>query len=248
MSKWDKPFIIQVEQLDDSMIYFLASLPKESFDVVKIIYTKFVNAELKSQTVPRSKKGTTAKLLDLKGSQFKCLRGIELPDVHRLLAEVSNCDITLKEMSSECTSLKLMQKVQLAFIRGTNCSTWKMACEKFPKYVTAEQLEPFKKLDFSGKSLPSTFLTFCQRVLAENENAENSEVVTKEQDNVFYTKKETCHAMFWKVDIKLVTPEKFMVMLKSAVPADSFSFTGFTLSFFDLTTCEQKVSVAMHNI
>lgn len=80
---------LQVEQLDDGMIYFLASLPNESFDLLRDIFVKFVNAELKSQTVPRSKKGTTAKQLDLKGSQFKCLRGVELSDVQRLLTELS---------------------------------------------------------------------------------------------------------------------------------------------------------------
>ena len=33
-----------------------------------------MEAKLKSQSVPSSKKGTTGELLDLKGSQFKYLR------------------------------------------------------------------------------------------------------------------------------------------------------------------------------
>lgn len=40
-------------------------------------------------------------------------------------------------------------------------------------------------------------------------------------------------ALFWKMDIKLVTPNKFMCTLKEAAP-DS-SFPGFSLCFFDLT-------------
>jgi hypothetical protein len=233
---------VQVDQLDDGMIFFLASLPKESFDLVKNIYKKFVDVELKSQTVPRAKKGTTAKQLDLKGSQFKCLRGIEVSNVHRLLVEVSDCTISLREMGSECTALKLMQKVQSAFVRGTNSETWEMACDNFPKYTTSEYLEPFKKLDFSGKSLPSTFLNFCQRVLAENtqcavaENESGSSAITQEQDNIFWVKSHDSIAVFWKTDIKMVIPETFMTMLKNALPANqSLNFSGFTLSIFDLT-------------
>lgn len=131
------------------MIFYLSSLPNQSFDVLKQVYY----AELKSQSVPRSKKGTIGKHLDLKGSQFKCLRGLEVPEVHRLLIEL-NSKISLKEMGNECATIKQMQKVQVAFIRGTNCKNWDEPCERFPLFTTAEQLEPFKKLNFSGKTLP----------------------------------------------------------------------------------------------
>lgn len=135
-------------------------------------------------------------------------------------------------MHSECISLKLIQKVQLAFLRGTNCSSWKSACEKFPKYTTAEQLEPYKKLDFSGKSLPSAFLSFCQRVLSEKESTDDAEVIN---DDIFSVNHENALAVFWKVDVKTVTPEKLMATLKLAMPSNSISFSGFALSFFDLT-------------
>ena len=56
-----------------------------------------------------------------------------------------------------------LQKVQVAFIRGTNSKIWNDACETFLLFATAEQLEPFKKLNFNGKTLPPTFMKFCQQ-------------------------------------------------------------------------------------
>ena len=65
----------KVEQLDDGMVFYLSSLPKESFDVIKQIYHMFVEAELKSQKVPRSKEGTMAKLLGLKRKPVQVFKG-----------------------------------------------------------------------------------------------------------------------------------------------------------------------------
>ena len=46
---------------------------------------------------------------------------------------------------------------------------------------------------------------------------------------------EDCVAIFWKEEIKQVTPDKFMLMLKMMKPNDSHSFPGFSLSIFDIT-------------
>ena len=145
------------------MVFFLASLPRVAYGYLTTVYQMFANGTLKSQHVPRSKKGTLAKPPDLKGSKFKCLRGISDENVCRLLQEISERKISLIEMISECSSLKQLQKVQLAFLKGTNCNSWEEAVIKYPTFTTAEQLEPFKKLNFSAK-LPEQFLKFCQRV------------------------------------------------------------------------------------
>ena len=65
----------------------------------------FAKGTLKSQHVPRSKKGTLVKPPDLKGSKFKCLRGIFDDDVLRLLQELSEEKNSLVEMISECIYL-----------------------------------------------------------------------------------------------------------------------------------------------
>ena len=147
------------------MIFFLASLPSHSYNKLCEVYKKFSEGTLKGQHIPRSKKGTLSKPPDLKGSKFKCLRGVPLQDVSRLLLELSEETISLAELSSECNSIKQLQKVQAAFMKGTNTSTWEECQQKYPSYATAEQLEPFKKLDFKPNKLPEQFLKFCQRAL-----------------------------------------------------------------------------------
>lgn len=52
----------------------------------------------------------------------------------------------LNYINSECNSIKQLQKVQNAFVKGTNCTTWDECKGKYPAYATAEQLEPFKTL------------------------------------------------------------------------------------------------------
>lgn len=187
------------------MIFYLSSLPNQSFDVLKQVYY----AELKSQSVPRSKKGTIGKHLDLKGNQFKCLRGLEVPEVHRLLIELKNSKISLKEMGNECATIKQMQKVQVAFIRGTNCKNWDEPCERFPLFTTAEQLEPFKKLDFSGKTLPPTFMKFCQRATTASAHGDDLPAQEdQEQDNIFCVCHQDSIALFWREKILLTNSHR----------------------------------------
>lgn len=218
------------------MVFYLASLPKESFEALKLIYHMFMDAELKSQSVPRSKKGTTAKQLDLKGSQFKCLRGLEVLEVHRLLVELKNSKLSLKEMSCECATMKQVQKVQAAFIRGTNCKNWTDACDKFPLFTTAEQLEPFKKLDFSGKTLPPTFMKFCQHATTSAAACADDTLINEDQerDDIFSVNHKDSVAIFWREKIKQVTPDKFTSMFKKVMLTESNSFPGFSLSIFDI--------------
>ena len=55
------------------------------------------------------------------------------------------------------------------------------------------------------------------------------------QDNIFTIHHEDCVAIFWKEEIKQVTPDKFMLMLKMMKPNESHTFPGFSLSIFDIT-------------
>ncbi len=75
------------------MVFYLAALPNGSFELLKVIYRMFSDGELKGQHVPRSKKGTLAKPPHLKGSKFKCLRGIDGEEVCRLLRELQERSI-----------------------------------------------------------------------------------------------------------------------------------------------------------
>lgn len=123
---------MQVEQLDDAMVFYIASLPATVFSLAERIFQQYSNANVKGQKVPRSKKGVTSTSLDLKGSTSKCLRGIDLSMVEKLLQKVAK---GAHELASQCTSVKQLGKVQAAFIKATNCSNWN---EKFPDYVLPE--------------------------------------------------------------------------------------------------------------
>lgn len=221
---------IQVEKLDDAMMFYLSSLPEDTFVILSKIFEMFSDADLKGQHVPRSKKGTTAKLPDLKGSQFKCLRNIEKDMVHTLLEEVSERKMSMKELSSECASIKLINKVQAAFVKGTNCTDWEDAVSKFPSFATAEQLEPYKNLDFSGSTLPKQFLSFCQRALAAVNPIAESTTQSMDSDSVFLIKHEKSVGIFWKNDIMTVNPDN----LSQTLACSSVPFPGFALAVFDL--------------
>ena len=103
--------------------------------------------------------------------------------------ELKDRQISLREMSSECGSIKQLHKIQKAFVKGTNSSSWEDAQQKWPSHCTASQLEPFKKLNFSGSVLPESFLRFCQRAvssgISHNEHDCTEGLVTKDADESF---------------------------------------------------------------
>ncbi len=53
------------------------------------------------------------------------------------------CENFRNVQSSECTAIKQLQKVQSAFIKGTNTLSWSDARQRYPFFATTEQLEPF---------------------------------------------------------------------------------------------------------
>lgn len=208
------------------MVFYMASLPNDCFAVLHNIYNMYRNSQLKGQHVARSKKGTSGKCPDLKGSQLKCLRGIESSVVHRLLVEVKEQQISLKELSCECISIKQLHRVQSAFVKGTNCDDWEEAQHRFPAHTTAQQLEPFKNLSFTGKTLPEPLLRFCQQALS----AEKQGPIRYDADDIFFIRHGMVQAIFWKQDIHNVNPENVGDLFKSA----GLRFPGFTLCIFDL--------------
>jgi len=113
-----------VEQLDDAMVFYFASLPSATYKLAEQIFCKFRDAELKGQKVPRSKKGVHSTPPDLKGSAMKCLRGIEVTMVNDLLQGVASGSTSLHELAFQCASIKQLTNIQSAFMKGTNCSSW----------------------------------------------------------------------------------------------------------------------------
>ena len=71
------------------MIYFLASLPMKSFDVLKNIYQAHSKGKLKGQVISRTEKGIDS-IIDLKGSSFKPFRGLDSDTLYQLLTDIDN--------------------------------------------------------------------------------------------------------------------------------------------------------------
>ena len=223
------------------MIFYLAGLPEASFEALKDIFSMFSKGQLKDQSVSHSKKGTASKRPDLKASNFKCFRGIELSVVNRLIIELKNKEISLRDMSSECSSIKQLHKVQKAFVRGTNSSSWEEAKQKWPSYCTASQLEPFKKLNFLGSVLPEPFLHFCQRVVSLNPDNDHERDCTERSatDDLFLITSRGCKGIFWKHDITTVNADKFSALLHNS---GVVKFPGFSLAIFYYSDGKGKVT------
>lgn len=170
------------------MVLCIASLPATVFSLAERIFQQYSNANVKGQKLPRSKKGVTSTSLDLKGSTLKCLCGIDLSMVEKLLQKVAEGALSLHELASQCTSVKQLGKVQAAFIKATNCSNWNEVEQKFQDYVLPEKLEVFKKLNFNKPTIPAEFMKYCQRAMKQltQPTTSSGESFTFKSDNIFF--------------------------------------------------------------
>jgi len=142
---------LQVRTLDDACVFFLASLPKETFTVAEKVFNLFSTGQLKGQS---AKRGTLGRKLDLKGSNFKHVRGLDTPTIHQLLCEVVSEEKSIPEMTAECIKIKRMCDVQQSFILQTGSSSWEEATLKYPAHTTPdlEALDEFLCVAFQPKS------------------------------------------------------------------------------------------------
>ena len=191
------------------MVFHLACLPTATFDHIRSIYEQYAHGSLKGQKVSKAKQAS-AKPPDLKGSNFKCVRGMDPDTVHTLLTEVSEGKLSLAEFISECTSVKQMGKVQAGFVKATNCESWDDAKSKFPLFTTPQQLEPFRLLNFNGPTLPQELMRFCQNAM-KKVNAAGRTVSIYDGDDLYVVERQTVR-LFWKQEVLDVNADSFTNM------------------------------------
>ena len=213
------------------MIFFLSSLPKYTFALVSSVFKLYSERQLKDQAVPRSKKGVKS-FPDLKGSTFKPFRGIEPESLHRLMLELSELEISLKEAGVLCQDMKQLQRIQQSFMKITNCESWSAAQERFPRFTTAGKLEPFKKLNFTSSTVPEQFMRFCTEVLKSGEHSEfeSPTEAPNIDDNTFWIENNLGNGLLWKMDSTNINPDTVQTIFSGT----KHSFCGFQLSIFDL--------------
>ena len=194
------------------------------------IFKTFSEGKLKDQTIPRSKKGIKSSP-ELKGSTFKAFRGLDSSTIHRLLTDVLNRDLSIKEATTQCADIKALQKIQQGFLCVMNMDSWDEAKETYPHHTTPKKLEPFKHLDFSGRQLPQQFLQFCQQIRTGKRSDHDSSTTAEDHDNVFVLKSATT-AVLWKADI---TVDSFEETFNRA----GVKCMGFSLALLDYSHSSQ---------
>ena len=88
------------------------------------VFIMYGNWELKGQVARR---GSLEKTLDLKGSNFKPLRGIEFPIIKQLLEDIVSKKLSFQELARECARIKQLHIVQLALQQQMGSNSWSEA-------------------------------------------------------------------------------------------------------------------------
>ena len=102
-------------------------------------------------------------------SNFKGLRGMTSDVVSRLLSDVVNKTIELKNLNSECKKIKDLKNLKSEFVKQVGLGSWKEAKENYPYYVTDKKLQEFS---FDKKNKPSAdFLAYCRKAIASKQSA-----------------------------------------------------------------------------
>ena len=130
-------------------MFFLASLPKDTFAVGERVFELYSIGEIKGQT---TKRGTLGKKLDLKSSNFKQARGVDVIILHELLCEVASKEKTISELMAECVKVKRLRDLQHAFVVQTGSESWEEAKQKYPSHATPEALDEFLCVSFNPKT------------------------------------------------------------------------------------------------
>lgn len=129
---------------------------------------------------------------------------MELSIVEKLLKSVADGDVSLHELACQCTSVKQLGKVQNAFMKATNLTSWSEAEERYTESVFPKKLEVFKKLNFNKPTIPAEFMKYCQEAMKKSKQPSVvAETATFTDDKIFAIEHSKTGAMgvFWNTDI-----------------------------------------------
>ena len=119
----------------------------------------FERAKLKGQRLNLT---TLLSKPEFKQQYFAPIRALDEDVQVELLTKLIDGEISLQELKGEADKVKQIRALHVAFLRLTNTKTWDEAQQKFPHFATDVQMEKFMLCNLK-KSVPKTFLDFCQR-------------------------------------------------------------------------------------
>lgn len=122
----------------------------------------FAEGNIKGQNCPR---GSLGKKLDLKGCNFKPIRGLDASTIKSLLERLTKQELSIPEMTKEFRKMKTLRDLQKAFVVGTGVKTWEEAEMKFPDYTNAEALDQFIEENPKKAITSNRFKAFCRGAL-----------------------------------------------------------------------------------
>ena len=127
---------------------------------------------------------------------------------------------------TQCADIKKLHKIQQAFAKGVNLETWEEAVEAYPRFATAEKLEPFKHLNFSKADIPPQFLNYCQYITG-SDNADPCDISA---DDFFSFNNSGAIGIFWKNSVSNISVDTIDTIFATAQVK---KFSGFTLAVLD---------------
>lgn len=140
-------------------------MSKSTWDLATQVMDLFEQAKLKGQKL------RLASLIhkpEFKQNYLSSIRSLPVPEQCSLLQRVVDLELSLTELQVEATKKKQQSALQLAFQKLTNMETWEEAQEKYPLFVTEEQLSRFLHIDIK-KTIPKSFSDFCHRAKSSKE-------------------------------------------------------------------------------
>ena len=92
------------------------------------------------------------------------LHHLDIDFQDEILQKLIEEDISLKEMKNEAIHFRALEAIKRAFLRCTNCASWKDACLNFPAFTEETRFNQFTGLDLRHQ-IPEVFKTYCQSAL-----------------------------------------------------------------------------------
>ena len=211
--------LLQIQSISNThrdSIFYQASLPKRVWECAIKVIDCYEEGKLKGQKLNLS---SLLSKPEFKQQYLAPIRALEENDQCLLLERVIKNEISLAELKEECSKLKQLHGLRLAFVRLTNSDSWEDAQEKLPQFAKDEQLLKFIHIDIK-KAIPKSFSDFCLRA----KNSSQAESVCSAYTTAFNT-----------VSAR-VLQAKFTEITGTKIKSEDPSFTGANLI---LTTFEE---------